>query len=252
MKHQHLSKFEFGEFVDGTDAVGNPLSVGAKTRISSNFDPERGSALRIALRFAQDIRDALKSQKDRVTEALARVKEMSVALERELDEFRALDAEIGENCVAQILRSIDNGEEPKLDLSPELQKMSDQRLALERRLTAARQAEERLRRELAVTEHDLNDAECKVENAAVAIVAFEIEPIASELAEIEQKASALRSLLLGYSSLHHGGGFLPMSHCAAKLLRGTRGVRDPSMAARWRSYLSRLATDSTATFDMAS
>lgn len=249
MKHQDFSSFAFGEFIEKSDPVVGPESVGAETRKRAAFDPERGSELRTALRLAQHGRDALRAMRDRVGEALERANEMSVGLEGKLAEFCELDAEIGENCAAEILRSIDNAEEPTLELSPELQRMSDQRLALEQRLTAARQAGERLRRELAAAECDLNEAESKVEGAAVAVAAFEIEPMVAELAEMDQRASTLRRLLLGYATLRHAGGFLPMSRSAAQLLRGMKGTHDPSMVALWQCYLSRLAIDSTATFD---
>jgi hypothetical protein len=252
MQHHDLRSFEFGEFVERSDSIISPEPVGGQTKIIAEFGLKRGKELRDALRLAQDNRDALRTKKARVSEALERAEEIRAELESRLAEFCEIDAAIGEKCAEEILRSIENAQEPTLELTPELQKMSDQRLSLQKRLTAARHAGERLRRELAATERDLGEAESRVESAVVAVAAFEVEPIASELAKIEQRASALRSLLLGYSALRHAGGFLPMSHCAARLVRGTRGARDPSTAALWRSYLAKLSVDSTATFDRTS
>lgn len=246
MKHHDLSSFAVAEFVDKAEPVG------AETTNRDSLEPEQGTKLRTALRLAQDQRDSLRARRDRVREAVERANGMNAAFESELAQFSDFDVEIGERCAALILRSIENSEESTLDLSPAFEKMSDQRFALENRLMAARHAGERLRRELATAERDLTEAENAVESAAVAVAAFEIEAIAYELAKVEKRASALRRLLLGYSAQRHGGGFLPMSPSAAQLLRGARGAHDPTIAALWRSYLRKLAVDSTAAFDSGS
>jgi chromosome segregation ATPase len=243
MKHHDLSSFVVAEYVEKAEPVA------AETTNRDSLDPEQGTRLRTALRLAQDQRDSLRARRNRVSEAVERVNEMRAAFESELAQFSDFDVEIGERCAAMILRSIENSEELTLDLSPEFEKMSDQRFTLENRLTAARHAGERLRLELTKAESDLTEAENAVESAAVAVVAFEIEAIASELSKIEKRASLLRRLLLGYSAQRHRGGFLPMSPSAAQVLRGARGAHDPTIAALWRTYLRTLTVDSTAVFD---
>jgi hypothetical protein len=217
---------------------------------------ERQAELRAALRLAQHERDARRAIRDRLSDAVERAVKLAAMIEVKLAEFADLDKVIAEECAASILRSSESAAEPALELSPKLKKMADRKFSLEKHLAAARQAAECLRRELAATDRDVNEAVLKVENAAVAVAETEMEPIAAELAQVENLAATLRRFLVGYGALRHAGGFLPMSQSAAKLLRAIPknahvggGAQCPESTVRWQSYLQQLSVDSEATFD---
>jgi hypothetical protein len=203
---------------------------------------------RLALAHAQQEREIGREKRDHGRRAVERVRRAIAAIEEDLADFSHVDSAVAEACAASILRSPDSSEELKLEFSPELMEAWEKKVSLEKGLAALRRAEEVLLRELQAAEQSLTEAEGGVANAAIAVAAHEIEPIAAELAGIEVRAAALRRLLLGYGALRHAGGFLPMSRSAAVLLRGEKAAHDPEAAACWSSFLNRLAHDAEAIF----
>ena len=122
---------------------------------------------------------------------------------------------------------------------------------IEKKIAAARKAGEILENELKDSAKALEDAEDNVKNAAVAVAALAVEPIAEELAALESRAADLRRILLGYGALRHAGKFLPLSQKAANLLRAQKAAHDPQMMEKWMNYLSELSRNADATFSTA-
>jgi hypothetical protein len=247
---------EFGVTTGRTDE--GAILPSANDRATGGSSSACNAELRATLRIAQRERDVRRKKRDLLNDAVERAIKLTAVIESKLGELPDLDKAIGEECAALILRSTDFIAEPTLELSPELTRMADRKFSLENQLAVTRQASERLRQELEMVDSDLKDAEHLVESAAVAVAAAEVEPIAAELARVESRACALRSLLLGYGAQRHAGGFLPMSRSAAQLLRSTpknanmEGAHCPEAAALWRSYLQELIIDNAAALDIGS
>jgi hypothetical protein len=246
-----------------SQAVAEAIERGAVGSENANMDQDvdvlarlstRSRHLRISLRSAQQERDACRAKRDRIGGALERATGLTAMLAARLSDFSALDDAIAEECAASILRLTEFPAESTLELSPELKREAEQKFFFESQLAAATHASERLRQDLAVAERELAAANSVVDGAAVAVAACEVEPIADELARVEDQAAMLRLLLIGYGAQRYADGFLPLSSASARLLRGAPrnagvdgGLECREAAECWRCYLQELSMNSSAT-----
>jgi hypothetical protein len=197
---------------------------------------------------AQNKRDKFLEKYERAQSALDLSMEVVRSLETRLTTYSDISAQAAEECVASILKCIDCVERPKVEFSPETMNVWEQMIDIEKKIAAARRAGEILESELKDAAKALEDAEESVRNAAVAVAALAVEPIAEELAALESRAAVLRRILLGYGALRHAGKFLPLSQKAANLLRAQKAAHDPQMMEKWGNYLNELQRNADATF----
>ena len=200
---------------------------------------------------AQKKRDEFLERFERAQSALELSMEVVKSLETRLTTYADISAQAAEECVASILKCIDCVERPKVEFSPETMNVWERMIDIEKKIAAARKAGEILESELKNSAKALEDAEDNVKNAAVAVAALAVEPIAEELAALESRAADLRRILLGYGALRHAGKFLPLSQKAANLLRAQKAAHDPQMMEKWMNYLNELSRNADATFSTA-
>ncbi|CAJ0873166.1 hypothetical protein AMST5_02484 [freshwater sediment metagenome] len=200
---------------------------------------------------AQKKRDEFLERFERAQSALELSMEVVKSLETRLTTYADICAQAAEECVASILKCIDCVERPKVEFSPETMNVWERMIDIEKKIAAARKAGEILESELKDSAKALEDAEDNVKNAAVAVAALTVEPIAEELAALESRAADLRRILLGYGALRHAGKFLPLSQKAANLLRAQKAAHDPQMMEKWMNYLNELSRNADATFSTA-
>lgn len=200
---------------------------------------------------AQKRRDKFLVRFERAQSALELSMEVVKSLETRLTTYADISAQAAEECVASILKCIDCVERPKVEFSPETMNVWERMIDIEKKIAAARKAGEILENELKDSAKALEDAEDNVKNAAVAVAALAVEPIAEELAALESRAADLRRILLGYGALRHAGKFLPLSQKAANLLRAQKAAHDPQMMEKWMNYLNELSRNADATFSTA-
>jgi hypothetical protein len=200
---------------------------------------------------AQKKRDKFLVRFERAQSALELSMEVVKSLETRLTTYADISAQAAEECVASILKCIDCVERPKVEFSPETMNVWERMIDIEKKIAAARKAGEILENELKDSAKALEDAEDNVKNAAVAVAALAVEPIAEELAALESRAADLRRILLGYGALRHAGKFLPLSQKAANLLRAQKAAHDPQMMEKWMNYLNELSRNADATFSTA-
>ena len=197
---------------------------------------------------AQKKRDKFLVRFERAQSALELSMEVVKSLKTRLTTYADISAQAAEECVASILKCIDCVERPKVEFSPETMNVWERMIDIEKKIAAARKAGEILESELKNSAKALEDAEDNVKNAAVAVAALAVEPIAEELAALESRAADLRRILLGYGALRHAGKFLPLSQKAANLLRAQKAAHDPQMMEKWMNYLNELSRNADATF----
>jgi hypothetical protein len=251
-----------GNAARGSEPTGTKISdMSARDLLHrSRDDPEHGESrsenenrkLRSFLALAQKQRESCREKLERGRVAVQRSGSMIVGLEEGLQKLSYIDNLVTEECIASIIRSIDDTEVDQLEFSSETRDVWSQKIELEKRLQAARKANELLVKQQEDMQNALEAAEAEVERAAVAVAALAIEPLAEELAGIEERADILRRLLLAYGALRHEGEYLPMSRKAATLLRGQKACYDPQVVAYWSSYLKNLSTNAEFSFAIKS
>lgn len=165
--------------------------------------------LRAALREALEARAAAQSARDKAGAAVVAVDALITKTEGELAGYDDLDERIAGERACIIKAAIDRGVTPVFATSPELRDLSLRRDDGRNRLTAAQSARETLVRELADSETVLRRADLAAREAALPIMAVEVENMTAELLDHEHKAADLRRRVLAYRSLRRSllGGF---------------------------------------------
>ncbi len=209
---------------------------------------------REALSAAIQLRDAAREQVETRRATLERATGLVERLEKNLNDFDAVNERIAAARAAEFRRTLTQGiDAPMASLSKELGESGLRKLDAANQVDGARQAHSALSRELSEAEAELTLCQANVETAARVVVSQSADSLAHDLVALEAQAAIMRARLMGATMLRQGIGFRVAQSTLALLRAGPENgrVMNGSVADRefWDSFLARLTVDANATVD---